>query len=91
MSAGNGIICRHRFWCPLSILELVPLLVLFYSHPAWIETLQDFGQHGRELVTTEVAFRLLQILAGEYPLGGDIDGGALSRILPHTTIKVRTG
>ncbi|CAM6103817.1 unnamed protein product [Calypogeia fissa] len=49
--------------------------------------LLDFGQHGRELVTSEVAFRLLQILGGEHPLG-DIDAGTLYRILPHATIKI---
>jgi hypothetical protein len=51
-------------------------------------TLQEFGQHGRELVTSEVALRLLQTLGGEYPLE-NVDIAALYRVLPHTTIKVR--
>ncbi|KAL3681307.1 hypothetical protein R1sor_024263 [Riccia sorocarpa] len=49
--------------------------------------LLDFGQHGRELVTSEVAFRLLQTLAGERPFR-EVHLDALVRILPRTVIKI---
>ncbi|BBN15487.1 hypothetical protein MPTK1_6g20000 [Marchantia polymorpha subsp. ruderalis] len=57
------------------------------SHDQKMRLLLDFGQHGRELVTSEVAFRLLQTLGGERPVG-EVDLGALKQILPHTIIKI---
>lgn len=33
-----------------------------------LRVLISFGQHGREIVTSEVALELLQVLAGERPL-----------------------
>ncbi|KAL2620622.1 hypothetical protein R1flu_000827 [Riccia fluitans] len=57
------------------------------SQDTKMRLLLDFGQHGRELVTSEVAFRLLQTLGGESPFG-EVDLDALVRILPHTVIKI---
>ncbi|XP_042495514.1 metallocarboxypeptidase A-like protein TRV_02598 isoform X2 [Macadamia integrifolia] len=48
---------------------------------------QSFGQHGRELITSEVAFRLLSILSGEKSIP-KIDPISLNRTLEKLVIKV---
>lgn len=52
-----------------------------------IRILLNFGQHGREMITSEVALRLLNILAGEYHLLA-LDKNAQSDILRKFIIKV---
>lgn len=50
--------------------------------------LQDFGQHGREPITCEVALRLLQVLAGEAELPPGVDQLQLTGLLKQLVIKV---
>ncbi|KAH8509705.1 hypothetical protein H0E87_011466 [Populus deltoides] len=49
--------------------------------------LLSFGQHGRELITTELAFRILSILSEEQFLP-DVDAASLNNILDKLVIKV---
>lgn len=49
--------------------------------------LLNFGQHGREMITSEVALRLLKALAGEYRLVG-LHKSSLYYILQKLIIKV---
>lgn len=48
---------------------------------------QSFGQHGRELITTELALRILEILSDEHSIPG-IDNTSLSTMLDKLVIKV---
>lgn len=48
---------------------------------------QSFGQHGRELITSEVALRLLRILSEEYTIP-NLDLVSLNNILEKLVIKV---
>lgn len=48
---------------------------------------QSFGQHGRELITTELALRILEILSDEHSIPG-IDYTSLSTMLDKLVIKV---
>ncbi|KAK8955249.1 hypothetical protein KSP40_PGU014410 [Platanthera guangdongensis] len=52
--------------------------------------LQSFGQHGRELITTEVALHLLSILSEEQSLHKMVgtDPISLEKALENTVIKV---
>eukprot|EP00897_Mesotaenium_endlicherianum_P008560 jgi/Mesen1/7732/ME000407S06962 len=54
---------------------------------ARIRALLNFGQHGREIVTSEVALRLLQMLAGEAPLPPAM-ASELPHLLPHLLLQV---
>ncbi|XP_078440711.1 Zn-dependent exopeptidases superfamily protein isoform X2 [Wolffia australiana] len=49
--------------------------------------LLSFGQHGRELITSEVALKLLYAICGEIDVPG-YDMVSLSRVLEDLTIKV---
>ncbi|KAJ6736507.1 PROTEASE FAMILY M14 CARBOXYPEPTIDASE AB [Salix viminalis] len=49
--------------------------------------LLSFGQHGRELITTELAFRILSILSEEQFLP-DVDAASLNNTLDKLVIKV---
>ncbi|KAH9300094.1 hypothetical protein KI387_011677, partial [Taxus chinensis] len=51
-----------------------------------IRILLNFGQHGRELITSEVALRFLNVLAGEYHLQA-LDRSAQNDILQKFIIK----
>jgi hypothetical protein len=57
--------------------------------------LQDFGEHGREYITSEVALRLLQVLQDDQQLekllGSSKRLQRLKAILQHIVIKVRGG
>ncbi|MQL85109.1 hypothetical protein Taro_017625 [Colocasia esculenta] len=48
---------------------------------------QSFGQHGRELITSELALRLLYILSGDNTVLG-MDPVSLSHILDNVVIKM---
>ncbi|XP_042495513.1 mast cell carboxypeptidase A isoform X1 [Macadamia integrifolia] len=70
------------------------VLVVTYGHfskeindSSKIRILLSFGQHGRELITSEVAFRLLSILSGEKSIP-KIDPISLNRTLEKLVIKV---
>lgn len=52
-----------------------------------IRILLNFGQHGREMITSEVALRLLSALAGEHQLRG-LHKSSLKYILQKLIIKV---
>lgn len=52
-----------------------------------IRILLNFGQHGREMITSEVALRLLSALAGEHQLPG-LHKSSLKYILQKLIIKV---
>lgn len=54
----------------------------------WFLVFQSFGQHGRELITSEVAFRLLSILSEEKPTP-NLDPATLNSTLDKIIIKVR--
>lgn len=54
---------------------------------------QDFGEHGRELISSEVALRLLEVLAQPAQLDQlcaqqGLDCPRLTRLLRHTVLKV---
>lgn len=49
---------------------------------------QDFGQHGREPITCEVALQLLRVLAGEADLPPGVDELILRGLLKQIVIKV---
>ena len=56
--------------------------------------MQNFGQHGRELITSEVAVRLLALLANDAELVKfcalqGIPAARLLASLKHVTMKVR--
>lgn len=56
--------------------------------------MQDFGQHGRELITNEVALKLLQLLAHDAQLvkfcaAQGIPSARLLASLKHVVMKVR--
>ena len=58
-------------------------------------TMQNFGQHGRELITSEVAVRLLALLANDAELVKfcglqGIPAARLLACLKHVAMKVRT-
>ncbi|KAJ4962874.1 hypothetical protein NE237_022813 [Protea cynaroides] len=70
------------------------VLVVTYGHASKntndsskFRILLSFGQHGRELITSEVAFRLLSILSGEKSTP-KIDPNSLNRTLEKLVIKV---
>ena len=48
---------------------------------------QSFGQHGRELITSEVALRLLYILTEKRKISG-VDLSSFERVLENLVIKV---
>jgi hypothetical protein len=48
---------------------------------------QSFGQHGRELITTELAFRILSVLSEEQFLP-DVDAASLNNTLDKLIVKV---
>ncbi|KAJ6953337.1 hypothetical protein NC652_005132 [Populus alba x Populus x berolinensis] len=48
---------------------------------------QSFGQHGRELITTELAFRILSVLSEEQFLP-DVDASSLNNTLDKLIVKV---
>jgi hypothetical protein len=48
---------------------------------------QSFGQHGRELITSEVALSLLYILTEKRRIAG-VDLSSFEKILEHLVIKV---
>lgn len=54
---------------------------------------QDFGEHGREFITSEVGLRLLQVLGDPEQLSKLVGGGKraarLKAILEHCVFKVR--
>jgi len=58
---------------------------------------QNFGEHGRELISSEIALRLLRLLcSGEAERGAFVDGFGLRRdhvqaLLQRTVFKVRWG
>ncbi|PNY16778.1 carboxypeptidase a6-like protein [Trifolium pratense] len=52
-----------------------------------LRILLSFGQHGRELITSELAFRILSILSEEKHLPG-MDEASLNSILDKVVIKV---
>ncbi|KAJ7529825.1 hypothetical protein O6H91_15G068100 [Diphasiastrum complanatum] len=52
-----------------------------------LRILLNFGQHGRELVTSEVALRLLSILAGEHELRNH-DITSFNQVLTNMVLKV---
>ena len=57
--------------------------------------MQDFGEHGREFVSSETGLRLLQLLASEAELAEfcerqEIELDPLRRALQHTVLEVRT-
>eukprot|EP00243_Klebsormidium_subtile_P004113 TRINITY_DN17894_c0_g1_i1.p1 TRINITY_DN17894_c0_g1~~TRINITY_DN17894_c0_g1_i1.p1 ORF type:complete len:498 (+),score=95.97 TRINITY_DN17894_c0_g1_i1:371-1864(+) len=56
--------------------------------PRTLRALLDFGQHGREPITCEVALRLLQVLAGEAELPPGVDQVQLTGLLKQIVIKV---
>jgi hypothetical protein len=49
---------------------------------------QSFGQHGRELITSEVALNLLYILTEKRKIAG-VDLSSFEKILENLVIKVR--
>ncbi len=56
--------------------------------------MQNFGQHGRELITNEVALKLLQLLAHDTELVKfcalqDVPAARLLASLKHVVMKVR--
>jgi hypothetical protein len=58
--------------------------------------LQDFGEHGREYITSEVALRLLSTLTDPAALAGMLGGSGprlerLQAILARTVLKVNPG
>lgn len=53
----------------------------------WFLVFQTFGQHARELITTELALRLLSILSEEEFLP-NVNRSALNRTLDRLLIKV---
>ena len=64
--------------------------------PMWAACAQNYGEHGRELITVEVALRLLQLLADPSEAlerAAERPGGAgaahLSAVLHNTVFKVR--
>lgn len=69
------------------------ILVVTYNHVKEIadnvkfRILLSFGQHGRELITSEVALRLLRILSEEYTIP-NLDLVSLNNILEKLVIKV---
>ncbi|XP_068646270.1 metallocarboxypeptidase A-like protein ARB_03789 [Aristolochia californica] len=70
------------------------ILVVTYSHvqkeieeSSKFRILLTFGQHGRELITSEVAFRLLTIISGEQRLH-NISPNSLNAMLDNFVIKV---
>uniref|UniRef100_A0A7I4BZK9 Peptidase M14 domain-containing protein n=3 Tax=Physcomitrium patens TaxID=3218 RepID=A0A7I4BZK9_PHYPA len=52
-----------------------------------LRILLNFGEHARELVTSELALRLLSMLGGEHNLTVD-NRTRLAHILPHTVMKI---
>lgn len=67
-----------RFW-----------LVMAGVFDRWFLVFQSFGQHGRELITSEVALRILSILSKEKFLP-NLDQASLDRTLDKLVIKVTT-
>ncbi|KAL4186505.1 hypothetical protein AMTRI_Chr09g34250 [Amborella trichopoda] len=68
------------------------ILIVTFNHgghenPDKYRILLSFGQHGRELITSEVALRLLGILCGEYVLPG-VDPTSLNHALEKLVIKI---
>nr|DAD41794.1 TPA_asm: hypothetical protein HUJ06_016117 [Nelumbo nucifera] len=70
------------------------ILVVTYAHgrrkiddSSNIRILLSFGQHGRELITSEVALRLLSILGEEYPIP-KMGPTSLNSTLERLVIKV---
>ncbi|XP_068640657.1 uncharacterized protein [Aristolochia californica] len=70
------------------------ILVVTYSHvkseieeSSKFRILLTFGQHGRELITSEVAFRLLTIISGEHGLH-NMGPNSLNAMLDKFVIKV---
>ncbi|KAH9560715.1 hypothetical protein CY35_06G121600 [Sphagnum magellanicum] len=53
-----------------------------------LRLLLDFGGHARELVTSEVALRLLQMLGGEHDLSKVAGAAVVARLLPRSIIKI---
>jgi len=52
-----------------------------------VHILLSFGQHGRELITSEVALRLLYILTEKRKIAG-VDLSSFERVLENLVIKV---
>jgi hypothetical protein len=52
-----------------------------------LRILLNFGEHARELVTSELALRVLSMLGGERNITVG-DRGRLARVLPHTVMKI---
>jgi hypothetical protein len=48
---------------------------------------QSFGQHGRELITSEVALRLLYVLTEKHKIAG-VDLSSFEKMLENIVIKV---
>lgn len=67
-----------RFW-----------LVMAGVFDRWFLVFQSFGQHGRELITSEVALRILSILSKEKFLP-NLDQASLDWTLDKLVIKVTT-
>lgn len=63
----------------LHILRSVHEFIFFFF--------QSFGQHGREIITTEVALHLLSILSGEFRMRG-MNTDSFNNILNNLVIKV---
>ncbi|XP_072148516.1 metallocarboxypeptidase A-like protein MCYG_01475 isoform X2 [Setaria viridis] len=56
-------------------------------HILLVIVFQSFGQHGRELITSEVALRLLYILTEKHKIAG-VDLSSFEKVLDNLVIKV---
>ncbi|KAF9686620.1 hypothetical protein SADUNF_Sadunf02G0008100 [Salix dunnii] len=72
---------RDLYHSSADLLEQIKALA--HSHP---DKLTSFGQHGRELITTELAFRILSVLSEEQFLP-DVDAASLNNTLDKLIIK----
>ncbi|XP_057861349.2 metallocarboxypeptidase A-like protein ARB_03789 isoform X2 [Cryptomeria japonica] len=96
----EALVARHRDKMSMKILRSISagysaeISVITFAHgqekaedDQKIRILLNFGQHGREMITSEVALRLLNVLAGEYHLLA-LDENAQNDILQKLIIKV---
>ncbi|XP_057861353.2 uncharacterized protein LOC131069791 isoform X3 [Cryptomeria japonica] len=96
----EALVARHRDKMQMKILRSISagysaeISVITFAHgqekaedDQKIRILLNFGQHGREMITSEVALRLLNVLAGEYHLLA-LDENAQNDILQKLIIKV---
>lgn len=75
-------------YCEFDMLSLDCLkLVIAGFFDRWFLVFQSFGQHGRELITTELALRILSILSEEQFLP-NMNPVSLNSTLDELVIKV---